>query len=72
VAGPFDGALEYARRAPLSGAALGALDALRAEAGVRLDPVRLAIGAALLGFTGDGIDPSETAGRLYLRATIGW
>jgi hypothetical protein len=72
VAGPFDAALEYARRAPLGGRALGALDAVRAEAGLRLDPVRLALGATVLGFTGDGLDPSENAGRIYLRATMGW
>ena len=34
VGGPWDVAGEYARRAPLGGGAIGALDAVRAEAGV--------------------------------------
>lgn len=70
VAGPFDVALEYARRAALGRRRLGDLDAVRAELGAALGPARLALGYALTGFTGDGLTPDDTAGRAFLRATL--
>jgi hypothetical protein len=44
VLGPLDGALEYARRAPLRGGDLGAHDAVRVEAGFSQRESRLAVG----------------------------
>lgn len=70
IAGPLDAALEYARRAPLRGGDLGALDALRAEVGVTAAESRLAIGYTLLGFGGDGLAPATDTGRLFVRAQV--
>lgn len=70
VLGPVDGAVEYARRAPLGGNALGALDAVRAEVGVSERESRLALGYTFFGFGGDGLTPSSDTGRLYVRAQL--
>ncbi len=70
IAGPVDAAVEYARRAPLSGGRLGALDAVRAEAGVGARESRVALGYNLVGFGGDGLSPAADTGRVYLRAQI--
>jgi hypothetical protein len=70
VAGPLDLALEYARRGSLEGRELGDLDAVRAEAGVTSNGVRLALGYTLIGFRGTGIEPEEGDGRFYLRAVL--
>jgi len=71
VAGPFDVALEYARRGSLDGRDLGDLDALRGEAGLTAGEVRLALGYTVVGFRGSGIDPEdERDGRVYLRAVV--
>ncbi|BDG06825.1 hypothetical protein [Anaeromyxobacter oryzae] len=72
IAGPVDAAAEYARRAPLSGARLGALDAVRVEAGVAAGLSRVALGYNLVGFGGDGLDPAADTGRLYLRVQVGY
>ncbi|HEX9242011.1 MAG TPA: hypothetical protein VF875_06165 [Anaeromyxobacter sp.] len=72
IAGPVDVAAEYARRAPLSGERLGALDALRAEAGVATGEARLALGYNLLGFGGDGLSPARDTGRVYVRAQVAY
>lgn len=68
VAGPADVAVEYARRGSLDGRALGDLDAVRAEAGFTFGAIRLALGYALAGFRGTGLEPEEDDGRFYLRA----
>ncbi|HEY6002521.1 MAG TPA: hypothetical protein VIV57_06575, partial [Anaeromyxobacter sp.] len=68
--GPFDGAGEYARRAPLGGGRLGALDAVRVEVGVAKGEVRLALGYTFIGFGGDGLTPAEDTSRLYVRARL--
>lgn len=70
VVGPLDAAVEYARRAPLDGGDLGALDAVRAEAGVTQREGRLAVGYTLVGFGGDGLTPAADTGRLYVRAQV--
>jgi hypothetical protein len=70
VWGPFDGAAEYDRRAPLGGERLGALDAVRVEAGVGNGEGRLAVGYTFIGFGGDGLTPAEDTGRLYVRAQL--
>jgi hypothetical protein len=70
VSGPFDGAAEYARRAPLGGGRLGALDAMRVEVGVAKGESRLALGYTFIGFGGDGLTPAEDTGRLYVRAQL--
>ncbi|HEY6101195.1 MAG TPA: hypothetical protein VIW03_17290 [Anaeromyxobacter sp.] len=70
IAGPLDGAVEYARRAPLHGGSLGALDAARAEAGVANGESRLALGYTFVGFGGDGLTPAADTGRLYVRAQL--
>jgi hypothetical protein len=70
VAGPFDVAVEYARRGSLDGRAIGDLDAVRAEAGVAASGARLALGYTVSGFWGTGIDPEERDGRFYLRAVV--
>lgn len=67
VLGPADVAVEYVRRASLDGRQLGDLDALRAEAGLTLGAIRLAVGYTLLGFTGDAVGTEED-GRFFLRA----
>jgi len=72
IAGPFDAAVEYARRAPLGGGALGSLDAVRAEVGVSERESRLAIGYTLLGFGGDGLAPASDTGRLHVRAQFAY
>ena len=78
LAGPLDGAVEYARRAPLSGGRLGALDAVRAEAGLaagngrRPGEGRIAVGYTLVGFGGDGLSPAADTGRLYVRAQLSY
>jgi len=72
IAGPLDGAAEYARRAPLSGARLGALDAVRAEAGLGAGEGRIAVGYTLVGFGGDGLSPAADTGRLYVRAQLAY
>jgi hypothetical protein len=72
VAGPFDGAAEYARRAPLGGGRLGALDAARAEVGVSKGETRLAVGYTFIGFGGDGLTPAEDTSRLYVRAQLAY
>jgi hypothetical protein len=71
VAGPVDLAAEYARRAALSGQAPGDQDSLRVEAGLAVGPGRLAAGYTAVGFTGDGVDPTETSSRGFLRVTLG-
>ena len=70
IAGPLDAAGEYARRAPLSGPRLGALDAVRAEAGLGAGEGRIAVGYNLVGFGGDGLSPAADTGRLYVRAQL--
>jgi hypothetical protein len=70
ITGPLDGAVEYARRAPLGGGRLGALDAVRAELGVAERESRIAVGYNLFGFGGDGLAPAEDTGRLYVRAQL--
>ncbi len=70
VFGPLDVAAEYARRAALGQRVLGDLDALRAEVGAGLGPVRLALGYVLVGYAGDGVTPDDTSGRAFLRATL--
>jgi hypothetical protein len=70
LAGPLDAAVEYARRAPLSGGRLGALDAVRAEAGLNARESRVALGYNLVGFGGDGLSPAADTGRVYLRAQL--
>jgi hypothetical protein len=70
IAGPVDGAVEYARRGSLSRSDLGALDAVRAEAGVASGRARVALGYNLVGFGGDGLSPATDTGRLYLRAQV--
>jgi hypothetical protein len=70
IAGPLDVALEYARRAPLDGGDVGALDALRAEAGLSVRESRLAVGYTVIGFGGDGLAPAEDTRRLYVRAQL--
>lgn len=70
VRGPFDTALEYARRAPLRGGGGGALDAVRAEAGVSERENRLAVGYTFLGFAGDGLTPAADTSRLYVRVQL--
>jgi hypothetical protein len=72
VVGPADAAAEYARRAPLGGGELGALDALRAEAGLNVRESRLAVGYTLVGFGGDGLAPAEDTTRLYVRAQLAY
>ncbi|HET8542615.1 MAG TPA: hypothetical protein VFL83_22260 [Anaeromyxobacter sp.] len=72
VAGPADVAAEYARRAPLRGGDLGALDALRAEAGLSVRESRLAVGYTLVGFAGDGLAPAEDTGRFFVRAQLAY
>jgi len=71
VAGPFDAAVEYARRAALGARVPGDVDALRLEAGLALGAARLAVGYTLVGYAGDGVDPASDAGRFFLRATLG-
>jgi hypothetical protein len=70
VVGPLDVAAEYARRAALGRRVLGDLDAVRAEVGAGLGPVRLALGYVLVGYAGDGVTPDDTSGRAFLRATL--
>jgi hypothetical protein len=70
VAGPLDAAVEYARRAPLDGGDIGALDAVRAEAGMTQRQGRLALGYTFIGFGGDGLTPAADTGRLYVRAQV--
>jgi hypothetical protein len=70
VAGPLDVAGEYARRAALGSGRLGALDAVRAEAGLSKGGNRLAVGYTFIGFGGDGLTPAEDTGRLYVRAQV--
>ena len=72
LAGPLDAAVEYARRASLRGGALGALDAVRAEAGVTEGENRLALGYTFVGFGGDGLTPAADTGRLYVRAQLAY
>jgi hypothetical protein len=72
LVGPLDGALEYARRAPLRGGDLGALDAVRVEAGVSKRESRIAVGYTLVGFGGDGLAPASDTGRLYVRAQLSY
>ncbi len=72
IAGPVDAAVEYARRAPLSGGAIGALDAGRVEAGLSSGEARLALGYHVVGFGGDGLSPASETGRLYLRAQLAY
>jgi hypothetical protein len=62
--------VEYARRAPLRGGRLGALDSVRAEAGVGGRESRVALGYNLVGFGGDGLSPAADTGRLYVRAQL--
>jgi len=71
IAGPLDGAAEYARRQLLRGTSPGWLDAGRLEAGWALGGGRLALGYNLFGFGGTGVDPAgEDRGRAYLRAEL--
>jgi hypothetical protein len=72
IAGPVDAAAEYARRASLSGSALGDLDAVRAEAGLAAGEARVAVGYTVVGFGGDGLSPAQDTGRLYLRAQVAY
>jgi hypothetical protein len=72
VAGPLDAAVEYARRAPLDGGDIGALDAVRAEAGMTQRQGRLALGYTFIGFGGDGLTPAADTGRLYVRAQVNY
>jgi hypothetical protein len=72
IAGPVDAAVEYARRAPLSGGSIGALDAGRVEAGLVSGEARVALGFLLVGFGGDGLTPASDTGRLYLRAQVAY
>jgi hypothetical protein len=72
IAGPLDAAIEYARRAPLSGARIGALDAVRVEAGLSQDASRIAVGYTFVGFGGDGLSPETDTGRLYVRAQLAY
>jgi hypothetical protein len=72
IAGPLDGAVEYARRAPLDGDDIGALDAFRVEAGLGARESRLALGYTLIGFGGDGLEPAGDTGRLYVRAQLAY
>ncbi len=72
IHGPFDAAIEYARRAPLRGGDLGALDSLRAEAGVAARDCRFALGYNFIGFGGDGLSPAADTNRLYVRAQLAY
>jgi hypothetical protein len=72
IAGPLDAAVEYARRAPLSGGSIGSLDAGRVEAGLVSGEARVALGFLLVGFGGDGLTPASDTGRLYLRAQVAY
>jgi len=72
IAGPLDGAVEYARRAPLRGGRLDALDAVRAEVGVGARESRIALGYNLFGFGGDGLSPAADTNRLYVRAQLAY
>ncbi len=72
LVGPVDAAVEYARRAPLSGRRLGALDSWRAEAGVGAREGRIAVGYNVVGFGGDGLSPAEDSSRLYVRAQLAY
>jgi hypothetical protein len=72
VAGPADAAVEYARRSPLGGGDIGALDAIRAEAGLGVRESRLAVGYTLVGFGGDGLNPAEDTSRVYVRAQLAY
>jgi hypothetical protein len=72
IVGPLDVAAEYARRAPLGGGSLGALDSVRAEAGLASDGARLALGYNLVGFGGDGTSPASETSRVYLRAQLAY
>lgn len=72
ITGPLDAAVEYARRAPLGGSRLGALDAVRAEMGVAERESRIAVGYNLFGFGGDGLAPAADTGRLYVRAQLAY
>jgi hypothetical protein len=70
-AGPFDVAIEYARRQSLRGARPDEVHAGRVEGGWALGEGRVALGYNLFGFAGTGVDPAdETRGRVYLRAEL--
>lgn len=70
IAGPLDAAVEWARRASLRGEALGDLDAVRAEVGIREGESRFAVGYTFLGFGGDGLTPASDEGRLHVRLQL--
>jgi hypothetical protein len=72
IHGPFDAAVEYARRASLEEGNLGALDAFRAEAGVSGRESRIALGYNFVGFGGDGLSPAADTSRLYVRAQLAY
>jgi hypothetical protein len=72
IAGPFDAAVEYARRATLRGGDLGALDAVRAEAGIAARESRIAVGYNVIGFGGDGLSPAADTSRVYVRAQLAY
>lgn len=71
IAGPFDGAVEYARRQALRGPSPEWLDSARLEAGWAMSRGRLALGYNLFGFAGSGVDPAADGGRVYFRADVG-
>lgn len=70
LVGPFDAALEYARRQAVRGPSPEWLDAGRLEAGWSFPQGRLALGYTVFGFAGSGVDPAEEGGRVYLRADV--
>ncbi len=72
IVGPADAAVEYSRRAPLGDGDVGALDAVRAEAGLSVRESRLAVGYTVIGFGGDGLAPAEDTRRLYVRAQLAY
>lgn len=71
LAGPFDAAVEYARRQAVRGPSPESLDAGRVEAGWSFPQGRLALGYAVFGFAGSGVDPAADGSRVYLRADVG-
>ncbi len=71
IVGPFDGAVEYARRQALRGPSPEWLDSGRIEAGWALSRGRLALGYNVFGFAGSGVDPGADGGRVYFRADVG-
>lgn len=71
LAGPFDAAVEYARRQAVRGPSPESLDSGRVEAGWSFTQGRLALGYNVFGFFGSGVDQAAEGGRVYFRADVG-